>query len=699
MVLSRLDPSISYIEEAAVDPGDVSHDASMYAVDVDGIPLIIALGKQKNTHINKNVVYFPMYLVEEPDQIDTPQIGLFEVRYSGLPNMLDDDGDIDLERSGPPLLYGFVDKAFLSKASNETSRKIIDEVGRTGRDANEDIDEDTDADEDTDEDTESEDTESEDTESEEAGGEEAGGDEGREKDESSLADVFSVESNVAGTPLDEETAAGAKAAEKEFADDRRKPWVQRFMKNDNYGILKGKPGGDCIFEIVKDAFAQVGKITTVAALRKKIAEQVDQRLYAEYKEHYNMYADALRSDTKELKSLASHHNTLKKRLTETRSRSAQSETVLEARQVEDAFERARAAQAVSRSVLQEFQYMSRINSAAEFKEFIQTCDFWAETWALSTLERVLNIKFIMLSKGEYDAEDYYNVLECGELNDDILKKRGVFEPAFYIIVEHSGADYHLVSYKNKGILTFKELPYTLKEMLIAKCMERNESPYSIIPDFREMEDSLGLQRGGGPSGHDAAMPGDMGDLDCEVKITFVVSDTASPAAMPGRGPGEEVPIASLHDFAPLLSTPNWRQVLSPNYMEPVEIGGHNWPSVTHYYEGSKFRKEHPEFYLLFSADSGSDIAKDPGLARAIGSGRETYLGEPINTERVKIDRDFYGKKGRARKEMGKALTARSKQHKLFTKILRDTQRARLVRAERGVRPRLDRDLIDLRKTL
>ena len=174
MVLSRLDPSISYIEEAAVDPGDVSHDASMYAVDVDGIPLIIALGKQKNTHINKNVVYFPMYLVEEPDQIDTPQIGLFEVRYSGLPNMLDDDGDIDLERSGPPLLYGFVDKAFLSKASNETSRKIIDEVGRTGRDANEDIDEDTDADEDTDEDTESEDTESEDTESEEAGGEEAG---------------------------------------------------------------------------------------------------------------------------------------------------------------------------------------------------------------------------------------------------------------------------------------------------------------------------------------------------------------------------------------------------------------------------------------------------------------------------------------------------------------------------------------------
>ena len=346
--------------------------------------------------------------------------------------------------------------------------------------------------------------------------------------------------------------------------------------------------------------------------------------------------------------------------------------------------------------------MSRINSTTEFREFIQTCDFWAETWAISTLERVLNIKFIMLSEEEYEAKDYYNVLECGELNDDVLKRRGIFKPDYYIIVEHNGDNYHLVSYKNKGIFTFREIPYTLREMLVTKCMERNESPYSIIPDFRSMQVELGLgddiHDGGG---HNVEMPIDMGDLDCEQNITFIVSDTANPNAMPGRGQGEEIPLGMLHEFAALTSIPNWRQILSPNYMQTIEVGGHMWPSVTHYYEGSKFRKEHPEFYMLFSEDSGSDIAKDPSMAKAIGDGKKTYHGRQLNPEGVKIDRDFYNKKGkdRATKELMKALTARGKQDKTFRKALKDTKRAKLMRSEHGNRPKLDKNLVKLRSKI
>ena len=695
MVLSKLDPSVAYIEQLEMDPEDVNYDASMYAVDIMKTPLIIALGKQKNKFLDKNVIYFPIYLVKDTEQTDTPQIGVFETRYSDLPNLLDEDGDIEIEGLGAPLLYNFVDEAFLKKSSNETSKKMMESINEQLEPDYEEIDENLDE--------ESEDDEGdEDTEG-------AEDEEDEENDEDSdipdkttdLTDVFSVTSNVDNRLLEEESAEDAKQVEQEFTDDKRKTWVQRFMKNDNYAVDDSEKGGDCIFEVIKLAFSQIGKITSVAALRSKLAKEVDQKLYVDYKEHYNMYADALKSDTKELKQLAKQHTELKKRLSETKSKSTQDSIVLEAKQVEEAFKTAKGAQNVSRSVLEEFQYMSRISSAAELREFIQTCDFWAETWAISTLERVLNIKFIMLSEEEYDAKDYYNVLECGELNDDVLKRRGVFKPDYYIIVEHNGDDYHLVSYKNKGIFTFREIPYTLREMLITKCMERNESPYSIIPDFVSMQSDLGLdtQQDGGNSSID--MPIDMGDLDCEQNITFIISDTANPNSMPGRGQGEEIPLGMLHEFAALTGMPNWRQILSPNYMQTIEVDGHMWPSVTHYYEGSKFKKEHPEFYMLFSEDSGSDIAKDPYMARAIGDGKETYYGRQINPEGVKIDRDFYSKKGkdRATKELMKALTARGKQDKEFKKILKGTKRAKLMRSEHGKKPKLDKNLVKLRSKI
>ena len=64
-----------------------------------------------------------------------------------------------------------------------------------------------------------------------------------------------------------------------------------------------------------------------------------------------------------------------------------------------------------------------------FKSIIKTCNFWGETWAISTLERVINIKFILLSRENYNEGDADNVMQCGQLNDLILQNRGSFEPS------------------------------------------------------------------------------------------------------------------------------------------------------------------------------------------------------------------------------------------------------------------------------
>ena len=63
-------------------------------------------------------------------------------------------------------------------------------------------------------------------------------------------------------------------------------------------------------------------------------------------------------------------------------------------------------------MLEEFKFMKGIDTLEKFKKIIKTCDFWAETWAISTLERLLNIKIIILSSEAYKLGDLLNVLQC-----------------------------------------------------------------------------------------------------------------------------------------------------------------------------------------------------------------------------------------------------------------------------------------------
>ena len=56
---------------------------------------------------------------------------------------------------------------------------------------------------------------------------------------------------------------------------------------------------------------------------------------------------------------------------------------------------------------------------------------------------------------------------------------------------------------------------------------------------------------------------------------------------------------------------------------PFELDGHTWNSVEHYYQASKFqgyteKSEKHDFYLKFTAESGSEISKDPAKAKQYG---------------------------------------------------------------------------------
>ena len=45
--------------------------------------------------------------------------------------------------------------------------------------------------------------------------------------------------------------------------------------------------------------------------------------------------------------------------------------------------------------------MKDITNLEKFREFMLTSSYWADTWAISTLERLLNVKVILLSEESY----------------------------------------------------------------------------------------------------------------------------------------------------------------------------------------------------------------------------------------------------------------------------------------------------------
>jgi hypothetical protein len=114
MVSSKLNDSINYKENRTIEDGDLGASSVVYEMEIEDRTIKFVLGKQKYTYSGKNVLYYPIYLLNE-NRIKA-QIGVFELKSNQALNILDEDGDVDLNVLEEPLLYGFVTTAFLDKA-------------------------------------------------------------------------------------------------------------------------------------------------------------------------------------------------------------------------------------------------------------------------------------------------------------------------------------------------------------------------------------------------------------------------------------------------------------------------------------------------------------------------------------------------------------------------------------------------------
>jgi predicted NAD-dependent protein-ADP-ribosyltransferase YbiA (DUF1768 family) len=667
MVLSKLNSDVSYPELKSVDSGDLKTEANLYQLEIKEVDIIVAIGNAKNTFEDKNIIYFPIYLVKYNNKV--VQIGVYEIKASDYLSYLDDYNNLDVEKMEDPLIYSFATKEYINKLhlKPDVPLRRIEGVDKEEGELTE--------------------SEGEDEEEEEIDYNEYY-EIPKERD-----DIFIITKGIPLPPLlKEETKKQAKDYREKYHESPKDTWIEKFMKNKNYSIVDNEAGGDCLFATIRDAFSSIAQQTSVHKLRKKLSTEATERIFLNYKELYDMYNSALVRDTNKIKELEAEYTLLNQRFTQVIDRNEQKLISSEAKKVKADHDQLVKEKKITVQMLKEYKFMKKVDTLEAFKSEIKKCEFWADTWAISTLERILNIKFVVMSSELYKAGDTKNVLQCGQLNDTILEQRGRFTPEFYIIIDHTGDHYKLVGYKKKLIFKFSEIPYDIKKMIAEKCMEKNAGPFAIIPDFQKFKAGQTKSVIKEAQYEDITESKLRGLYNDDIVFQFYSKSVGKP--LPGKGNGEKIPNERMKEFSELATIPDWRKKLSNFWVQPFSLDNHQWASVEHYYQGSKFKKTHPDFYLSFSLDSGTDLSKDPAMAKAAGGKNGKFKGELLRPVEVTIDSDFFGK--RQSREMYNAQFAKFTQNEDLKKLLLSTEDAKLTHFSRGAEPEVFDELMLIR---
>jgi len=693
MVKSKINPeNVHYEESKDLEDEDLEYSSPLYDYSFHGLNIVIALGKQRHTFSRYDIVNFPIYLIL--DDHPRAKIGVFEVDSKKLIDILDDDGDVKLSKKN---LIFYVSKEFVEELIknyeseprvSKSEEELEDlEKGKQKVEENIDISDDVDilnADDVLALNIPEEKQMKSDKDAEEA-----------------LKDGIFTMNDKIKTPslLQEETKQDAQEIKQDFKEAPKNIWIQKLMKNLNYDVIDNEGGGDCFFAVIRDAFKQIGKETSVAKLRALLAKEATDKMFQESRSIYNAVLAEHQEKEKEIKDATKTITLLKKRIENSKNKQESEEMVQQAKKVLEEQKLLKVEKKGAKELLDEFQYMADLTTLEKFREFMLTRHYWADTWAVSTIEKLLNIKVILLSEESFNSGDVDSVMQCGQLNDTDLETMGTFVPDYYIMACYTGNHYKLVSYKEKHILKFREIPYDVKIMIINKCLEKNSGPYYLIQDFRNMKTRLGLSANEGEpdENDDEYLTKDLFDND----TVFSFHTKANGATKPGQGSGEKIKKEDIIKYKVLHSIKDWRRKLDDSWITPFSIDSNRWNSVEHYFLASQFKKGFPDFYLKFSVESGTDFSKDVELARIAGSKSGKSKDRVFRDAKITVDPNFYtmGTNPLFEAERKRALEAKFSGNLELKNMLLETKHAKLVHFERSKGHIPDLLLMKVRKEL
>jgi predicted NAD-dependent protein-ADP-ribosyltransferase YbiA (DUF1768 family) len=675
MVKSKLNKDINYHEYSHLEEEDFKYNTPLFEVQLlrDPQKVVIGLG-QLNYHFAKrySVVYAPIYLFNV-DMEFMKQIGVYEMPSNQI--KMDESGDLDIHKLAP-LLYGFVNTELLRKSrakggiiagtATATATATATDIKKKAAEVNEikkslgkpSASIDADGDSSSDDDTTDADT--------------LFGLDAKQKHLLSGASIL---------PL--QTKEQSELERRQYKPNPTADlWIQKYLRNKYFNFIDNEGGSDGFFAVIRDALLTQGRTTTILELRKQLADEVTDEVFRAYREKFAMYHALIRTETRETKELVNNYNDMKRRISSIHDRAQQQLMIAGAKKLVVEHNLKHDEMKYTKLLAGAYDYMREVRSTEQLKERMMTSIYWPDAWAVDTMERVLNMKFVMFSRDAYEADDIDNVLLCDNgggagAGAGDQRKCQVFEPTAYILIsrgisltnassavggggggggkhargrsrssrssrsrspthrhiipDSKSINYTLITYKTHGVLAFSELPYDIKLLVTTKCLENQTCGYSAIPQFKLFQRELGIRVDEIPNeslddlleevhtGTGMGASGRNGAHLYTPDIVFQFYAKSNPNALPGCGPGEKIPESEKIHFHKLATFENWRRKLSNFWNEPFMLDGHTWQSVEHYYQGSKFKNNNREFYLKFSLDSRSELASDPIVAKAAGS--------------------------------------------------------------------------------
>ena len=427
MVQSILNKTINYIETDKLAEKDENYPTIGYDIELEGKTRTLALGQAKYSFTDKNIIYFPIYLIV--DDTVKSRVGVYEIYENQLSekSIFDEDDDIDIDKLGDPLYFVYF-FPLLNQIDNELLYKeeIID----------------------------------------------------KRINKSLQSDGDKLEPKGSIQPFEK------------YNPSQSTFWIQKFLKDNNYKIKDNEGQGQCLFAAIRDAYKTIKQDISVDQLREIVASKATQDMFDNYRSLYNdTFApiDALIEKREiliqENKKIIASHRISKDRDAQQQLKIRNQEIIAQAANILIQVKNLK-------NDLVELDYLHKLKDVTTlelFKEYIKSCDFWGESWAISILEYVLKIKLILLNPIEYDDAiindtSMDKVIFCGDIIYSKLLEEGSFSPKTYIILDYNGVHFKLITYNGLGAFTFSELPIKIK-LLIKKCVPVKEGSYYLISDL------------------------------------------------------------------------------------------------------------------------------------------------------------------------------------------------------------------------
>ena len=593
MIVSNINNTVKYDETMAIASGDINHDSCVYSAKIYNQTIQFVLGLPQFEHKSKNIIYFNIYLANNGFVIS--KIGIYEIYNTDYASLLDDDGDVDLTKMSEPILFKF-------------AKVLINKLDPTKVSINKDKE---DADDDEEDDEEDDDDDEEDGDTETDVSEDEIGDNIRTKlQKKPHFDILALAS---------QTKEESDYEISKYIEEPTHNWVNKYLKSAKYSIKANEGGGDCFFAALRDGLKTVKIETSVKAIREKLASQVDELQFNIYSEFFKLFYGGMNKSQTALKEFRNIHNAIKKQIGGTIDGQTKKNLIDDAKVNFNKYTIASQEADEYQDILEEFEFMKDVKSIQDLKKVIATVGgkYWADNWAVVTLERLYNVKFIILSQTHFLEGEKELVLQCSEA-DKVLQAKGLFEPSYYIILDYlmneKSSHYQLITYdKNieRGAFTFNELPYKIKELILEKCMEKMAGLYVLIPDFIEFANKNDVKTSNTKNETLISVSPKSEYYNNSIIIQIY---SKSRHVKVGKGSGESIApefitaknILELNNNKEYL---DWRKKLDATFLTPnLVIDGKNWSSVKHYILACKF-KAIPELYNKFTRDGsvGSSI--------------------------------------------------------------------------------------------